>query len=283
MKVSWVVLTMGDRPASLERCVNSIQAQSVGGQIIVVCNGASSGSAPAGTEAMVSVTNVGVPAGRNLGLAAATGEIVFFIDDDAYLIDPGTAEAVCLLFTRNSNLDAVSLRVQDARGETARRHVPRLGRTNPGRSSFVTTFLGGACALRADAFRAVGGYCDEFFYAHEESDLAWRIIDRGGEIFYRGDPAVVHEVQQYSEHRNISFLSARNRIWLARRRLPMPIAVIHGVLWTGISLLRSRSVAQVWAVLAGAREGLRSIAGDRAPMRWSTVVTMSKLGRPPII
>ena len=43
----------------------------------------------------------------------------------------------------------------------------------------VTAFLGGAVAVRRQAFDAAGGYPGEYFYALEETDLALGMIDAG--------------------------------------------------------------------------------------------------------
>jgi GT2 family glycosyltransferase len=147
----------------------------------------------------------------------------------------------------------------------------------------VTTFLGGACAIRRKVFERCGGYPKRFFYSHEESDLAWRALDAGFKIEYRGDVRVLHPAAAPSRHPDYHFRSARNRVWLARRRLPWLIAIVHVGVWTVRSLVRAGSAEGRVQVRRGFRAGLAEDAGTRAPISWKTVWRMTKLGRPPVI
>lgn len=74
MKLSCVILTMGDRGEELERAIRSALAQrGVHLEVIVVANGADV-VAPATVSVLRLPENVGVAAGRNAGVAAASGE-----------------------------------------------------------------------------------------------------------------------------------------------------------------------------------------------------------------
>jgi hypothetical protein len=61
-------------------------------------------------------------------------------------------------------------------------------------------FLGGACALRREAYDSVGGYFTELFYGHEELELSWRLIDAGWMIEYLDDVRVTHPKTDISRH-----------------------------------------------------------------------------------
>ncbi|HEX9855248.1 MAG TPA: glycosyltransferase [Acidimicrobiia bacterium] len=281
---SWVVLSMGDRPRELAAAVESIGRQAdVEPEVLVVANGADV-PAPSGAGVLRLADNAGIPAGRNAGVRHTTGDIVFFLDDDACYADEGLASAVVAAFAAAPDLGIVSLRLRDpATGRTERRHIPRLGRSDPDRSSDVTTFLGGASAVRRKVFEDVGGFPDEFFYSHEETDLAWRALDAGWRIEYRADLEVLHPAQRPQRHDEYHRRSSRNRVWLARRRLPWVVAAIYVAVWSVISTLRSGSPAAARDVWRGIGEGLRADPGARVPMRWRTVWRMTMLGRPPII
>ena len=51
-------------------------------------------------------------------------------------------------------------------------------------SGAVTTFLGGGSVVRRAVAGPGGGAAGRFFYAHEETDLAWRALDAGWRIRY---------------------------------------------------------------------------------------------------
>jgi GT2 family glycosyltransferase len=168
-------------------------------------------------------------------------------------------------------------------GAGQRRHVPRLRAGDPARSSPVTTFLGGASAVRRSAFLQVGGLPERFFYAHEETDLAWRLLGEGYRIEYDAQTVMYHPQVPPTRHADFYRLNARNRVWLARRNLPWPLAVLYLLDWVVLTLVRERSGAALKAWFSGFLEGLREPAGERRPMAWRTAWRMLRLGRPPIV
>ena len=151
------------------------------------------------------------------------------------------------------------------------------------RSGPVTTFLGGACAIRREVLDRVGGLPDNFFYAHEETDLAWRALDDGWDIFYGANTAMFHPATAPSRHATYYRLNARNRVWLARRRLPWPLVPVYTGTWALLTVVRTRDRDGLSTWFRGFGEGWRTDPGDRDPMSWRTVWRMTRLGRPPII
>ena len=156
--LSCVVLTMGDRPADVARALQTLRDQT-GDPIetVVVGNGVQVEGLPEGVATLTLPENVGIPAGRNAGYAATTGDLVFFLDDDGWLPHPGTAQRVREQFAADPRLGILTLRILDPEtGQTQRRHVPRLRASDPGRSSDVTTFLGGGSVVRRAVLDQVG-------------------------------------------------------------------------------------------------------------------------------
>jgi GT2 family glycosyltransferase len=278
-----IILTMGNRPARLARAVASVREQETDAAVVVVANGCDIDEPP-GTTLIELPLNRGIPAGRNAGVAGIDADVVLFLDDDGAYHDKGVIGAVVAAFAADPRLGVISLRIDDdGGGLPERRHVPRLRASDPERSSEVTTFLGGASAVRRSLFDEVGLLPGAFFYGHEETDFAWRVLDAGYRIEYRGDLAIVHPAAAAHHHDEYYFRSARNRVWLARRRLPWPVAVVYVAVWLGLSLIRPGQWAGRKPTLLGFGAGLRESAGERKPMAWSTVARMARLGRPPII
>ena len=178
MKLSCVILTMGDRPAELARAIGSALAQQGDGlEVVAVGNGADVGPVPPGVKVVKLPENLGVAGGRNAGVDACGGDVVLFLDDDGWFPDPQLGTHVARRFAADPGLAVISFRVADPEGGPgARWHVPRLRAGDPERSSQVTTFAGGACAIRRAAYLEAGGLPEAFFYAHEETDLAWRLL-----------------------------------------------------------------------------------------------------------
>jgi GT2 family glycosyltransferase len=285
-----VIITMGNRPEELRDLLDSVAKQRGPAiEIAVVGNGSPLPELPPGVRAVELPENLGIPGGRNVGIEAfgpggREVDVLLFLDDDGLLPNEDTAELVREAFAADPRLGIVSFRIADPEsGITQRRHVPRLRASDPMRSSRVTTFLGGANAVRTAVFQEVGGLPDEFFYAHEETDLAWRALDAGWMIDYRADMVLFHPLTAPSRHAVYHRMVARNRVWLARRNLPWPLVPVYLGVWMLLTLLRRPSGPALKAWFGGFREGWRTPSGPRRPMRWRTVWRLARLGRPPII
>ncbi|MGP4111901.1 glycosyltransferase family 2 protein [Streptomyces sp. 4N509B] len=290
LRIGAVVLTRGDRPEELRTLLDSVARQD--GEpvdVVVVGNGSGLPELPVGVRSVELPENLGIPGGRNVGIEAfgpggCDVDVLLFLDDDGVLPDHGTAEAVRAAFDADPQLGIISFRIADpVSGDTQRRHVPRLRASDPLRSSEVTTFLGGATAVRTQVFQQVGGLPEHFFYAHEETDLAWRALDAGWRIAYRADLVLHHPATLPSRHPLYHRMTARNRVWLARRNLPLPLVPVYLAVWLMITLARRPSREGLKAWLGGFTEGWRTPCGPRHPMRWRTVWRLTRLGRPPIV
>lgn len=280
-----VVLTMGRRPDDLAAGLASLREQhDVELDIVVVGNGWDPVDLPDGVKALYLPENVGIPAGRNAGVPLVDGDLLFFLDDDAKLADDRFLATVAERFAAAPQLGLIQPRVVDPSGAVAPgRWVPRLKVGDPAQPGPATSLWEGAVAIRRELFERIGGWPDEFFYAHEGIDLVWRVWDEGAVAWYAGDLVVHHPVIDPARHDVYYRLNARNRVWLARRNLPVALEPIYVGSWVGMTLLRVHDRAALKAWFTGLREGIAVRPAGRKPMRWSTVVAMTKAGRPPII
>jgi GT2 family glycosyltransferase len=213
------------------------------------------------------------------------GELLFFLDDDARLPSPDTLARVQARFTAEPDVGLLQLRVAPSTpGVAPRDWVPRLRVGDPARSSDVTAVWEGAVAMPRAVFEQVGGWPAEFRYAHEGIDLAWRVLDTGRRVLYAGDIAATHPVYATAPHDYSAYHGARNRMWLARRHLPLPLAVLYVLSFAARTLpLLWRSRARMAQAARGYRDGLRGPCGPRRPLRARTLWRMTKAGRPPVI
>lgn len=290
LTVGAVVITMGNRPRELQALLDSVAEQrGPAVEVAVVGNGAPLPPMPPGVRTVELPENLGIPGGRNAGIelfgpGGRDVDVLLFLDDDGLLPGDDTAELVRAAFDADPRLGIISFRIADpVTGVTQRRHVPRLRASDPMRSSRVTTFLGGANAVRTAVFQQVGPLPAEFFYAHEETDLAWRALDAGWMIDYRSDLVLHHPTTSPARHAVYHRMVARNRVWLARRNLPWPLVPVYLTVWLALTLLRRPSGQALRAWFGGFREGWAAPSGERRPMSWRTVWRLTRLGRPPII
>ena len=283
-RIGVVVLSQGDRPVALSRCLSTLLDQR-GVELDVVCvgNGWSPAGLPPEVRTVALAENVGIPAGRNVGAQAADGDLILFFDDDAWAPDPHALRRLAAHFV-DPTLGAVQARIADPDGTTLRRWVPRARVGDPTRSGPAFTLLEGVALLRRAAFDAAGGWSGEFFYGHEGIDLAWRLWDGGWRLYYDADVVIHHPATVVTRHAEYYRMNARNRVWLARRNLPWPLLPIYLGTWTVITLTRFvRRPAGLRTWLRGNVEGWRTPCGPRRPMRWRTVLRLARLGQPPVI
>jgi len=141
----------------------------------------------------------------------------------------------------------------------------------------------GAVAVRRGVFDKVGGWPAEFRFVHEGVDLAWRILDAGFRVHYAGDIVALHPppapVAAGDRHAYSAYYGARNRVWLARRHLPLPL----GALFVASFAVRTLPRVDARAALRGYRDGARGPYPERRKLRARTLWRMLRVGRPPLI
>ena len=284
-KFGVVVLTMGNRPDDLNRGLASLLNQrEVDLDVVVVGNGWQPVGLPEGVKGHGLSENLGIPAGRNAGVSLVQGELLFFLDDDACLPEDDILARMAMQFAADPTLGMIQPRVVDPHGRKApRRWTPRVRVGDPARSSPAMNVWEGAVAVRRDAFEYASGWPEPFWYAHEGIDLAWRVWDGGFHVRYDGAIEVHHPAIQPTRHAEFYRYQARNRIWLARRNLPLAVGVPYVLVWAGVSAVRLRSRSALVETLRGYRIGLTQSGGERRPMSWRTIWRMTRAGRPPVI
>jgi GT2 family glycosyltransferase len=283
--VSVIVLTMGDRPVELDRCLRSALAQDLNQlEVFLLGQGWEPRGLPDGVRSLGIPVNLGSPAGRNFAVTQTSGEYFMFLDDDAWIPDAGMLRAALNAFEASPGLAMVVPRITDVDGTTLRRWVPRAHVGDPAVSGPAFMCPEGVTIFRRSAWQEVGGFPANFQYGHEGVELCWRLRNHGWEASYDADLIVHHPAVPPTRHSYYQRLNARNRVWVARRNLPLPLIPVYVGVWTAISLARNGTdwaATRSW--LAGWVEGWTTSPGRREAMRWRTVLRLARLGQPPVI
>ncbi len=241
---------------------------------------------PAGVRGVGLAEDRGIPAGRNAGVAHARGDLLFFLDDDAALAEPDALARVASRFASDPGLGLAQLRViaRDG-GRPSRDWVPRVRVGDPARGSEVTAIWEGAVAMPRSVFEQVGGWPDEFRFVHEGVDLAWRVMDAGYRVEYLGAPAVLHPAPLAvpARHGYSLYYGMRNKVWLARRHLPLPLGAVYTLSFVLRRAIGLRSAGDARALAKGLKDGVRQPCGERRRLRARTLWRMTRAGRPPVI
>ena len=282
-----VVLTRGDRPEMLDRAVASLLRQrGVEVDVAVVGNGWRPEGLPEAVTPVALAEDRGIPAGRNAGVEHTGGDLLFFLDDDASLAAPDALARVAARFQSDPGLGLLQLRVDPhGGGAPSRDWVPRLRVGDRTRSSELTAVWEGAVAIPRALFESIGGWPAEFRFVHEGIDLAWRVMDAGYRVEYAGDVAVEHPrpAPVPARHAYSLYYGIRNKAWLARRHMPLPLGVLYAGLFALRSAFRVRSAGDARALAKGLQDGIRQPCGPRRKLRPRTLWRMTRAGRPPLI
>ena len=282
-----VVLTQGRRPAELRAALESLLAQEgVEVDVVVVGNGWEPEGLPEGVRGVALPEDVGHPGGRNAGVPAVRGELLFFLDDDAALRGPDALARVAERHRAAGRRAAAAAR-RPARGRATppRDWVPRLRVGDRARSSDVTAVWEGAVAMPRAVFEQVGGWPAEFRFAHEGVDLAWRVMDAGLARALRGRHRGLHPVYAHRRRTTTRPTTARATGCGSRAaisRCPLAVLYVLGFMARTLPLL-ARSRRRLRAAARGYRDGLRGPCGPRRPLRVNTLWRMTRAGRPPIL
>ncbi|MHC5004580.1 MAG: glycosyltransferase family 2 protein [Planctomycetota bacterium] len=142
----------------------------------------------------VTIPNGGLGNARNVGLAAAKGEIVAYIDDDAYP-DPHWLHYLVHTFLTTDfvGVGGPNLPPPDD-GPIAECVANAPGGPNHALlSDRVAEHVAGCnMAFRRNALQEIGGFDPQFRIAGDEVDLCWRLQESGGELGFASAAVVWH-------------------------------------------------------------------------------------------
>ena len=163
--------------------------------------------------------NVGFARGANLGASRATGDVLVFLNPDAFL-QPGCLAGLvgelegrpspCIVGGRVLNADLTEQRGArrgDITPMTALMSLSRLaqrvpawrryevhweGDITPDGVAAVPTISGACFAMRRDDFLALKGFDEKYFLHVEDVDLCWRVRRAGGLVLFHPKAEVIH-------------------------------------------------------------------------------------------
>jgi hypothetical protein len=226
-------------------CLESLAAQTIPHRVLVVDNASTDGTTAllAGfpeVDVLRLDSNTGFAGGAQAGLDRVGTEFAAFLNNDA-TAEPGWLAALLAPFDDGATVSAVTSRIllaADRRINNAGGAMTRWGAGydrgygEPDGPPYdepvdVGFCCGGACALRTQAARAVGGFPVEYFLYYEDTDLSWRLGLTGQRIRYAPDAVVHHLHSASSDQRSTSFAfyNHRNQLLTVLRNAPVPLAL----------------------------------------------------------
>jgi GT2 family glycosyltransferase len=248
VQVSVIVLAHGDEPylrASVDAILASLDGagKAVDLELILIDNGASAAVAGIGPDPRMSMVrpqwNLGFAGGCNAGAGHARGRDLVFVNSDAIvapdaihvltsaLTDPGLgivtaavrlADKPDLMNTVGNPVHYLGVVWAGGFGEPHEQHAVRTD---------VASASGAFFAVRHDRWDELGGFDDQYFAYHEDTDLSLRVWQRGYRVQYEPD-AVARHHYEFSRNPTKQYLLERNR-WITVLTV-FPGKVLAGVL-----------------------------------------------------
>jgi GT2 family glycosyltransferase len=208
----------------LEQCLLSVvrAMEGIDGEIIVVDNASPDGSVemvrrhfPQATL-IANTENSGFPKGNNLGVAQAKGEYLCILNPDTVVAEDTFRKALGFAGSKK-NLGILGVRLIDGAGRflpESKRGVPTpfvaftkiagwhkfggffnryyAGHLGEGGSGKVDVLVGAFMLMKAETYRAAGGFDENCFMYSDDIDLSYTVLKSGKENYYFGGAAIIH-------------------------------------------------------------------------------------------
>lgn len=166
-------------------------------EVIVVNDGSTDGTATiagAYDVRLITTENRGLSSARNTGWRAATGEIVAYLDDDAYP-DPDWLSHLAATFLRTRDVGVGGPNIAPP-GDGPIAKCVALAPGNPIHVMLTDReaehIPGCNMAFRREALEAIGGFDEQFRIAGDDVDVCWALRERGWTLGFSPAAMVWH-------------------------------------------------------------------------------------------
>lgn len=177
--------------------------------------------------------NLGVAGARNIGYEMARGDVLYFIDDDAFIISDGFCLNEAYRYLKNhEEVQALSTKVWDELWNGVLPEITAKG--NPMKDGVqLRSFIGCSHFLKKDDTLSVPIYPGNLFYGGEEIYLSYKIFRLGKEVEYYEGVFVEHHPSKNT--RASKYEIYRNRVlnWYIVKRYfyPKPFLLMSKILF----------------------------------------------------
>lgn len=223
-----VVIPTHNRIELLRKVLDSVLAQTVQSEILVMDDASSDGTREMVQRDYPQVryfredNSCGPTFQRNKAAELTEAPILFTIDDDCILTSPKTIEQTLAGFD-HPRVAAVSMPFINVLADS----VLRTAAPGPGDVIAAFEFLGGMVALRRDVYRALGGYHSYMFIQVEEPDLAIRMLDAGYIVRLGWADPISHMESPLRDVAGRLRQGARNHVLFSFYNVPWPYFPMH--------------------------------------------------------
>jgi GT2 family glycosyltransferase len=280
-----VLIVTWNRKDDVLEAVRSVYAQSYRPvEVLVVDNGSTDGTLDALAQTYPQARsialgeNAGASAGRNAGIAAARGDIIFLLDSDASL-GPDTLTSAVSKLQSEPAVGVIACKIVNAATKQLDRHAgwafSEKDRADQDRPWRAYRFSEGGAAVRREVFERAGDFWDRLFFGREGEELSLRIWDAGYGILYWPEAIVYHRVsplQSFSRPEK-EYYDLRNSLYIGLARYPWWMLLAFLPLRLGASLVRGvrrRYLRYTVKALLDVLRHAPALLRERRPVKSST-------------
>lgn len=280
-----VVIATWNRKADVLETIQSVYDQDYQPvEIVVVDNGSTDNTVESVRAAYPDVTlvalheNAGATRGRNAGIKAARGEIVFLLDSDASMgVD--SISSVVKKFQEAPAVGAIACKVVNFYTRQLDRTAGWVfsERVKPRQDEEFPAFRVSECgsAFRKEVLDRIGGFWEYIFFNREGEELCLRVWDAGYSVLYFPTSKVYHRVspsrrieggmREYTDvHYMLAIYLARYTWWMILIFLPLRLAVSF------FKGLRKKQLGYVLRALLRVARDLPLLLRERRPISNAT-------------
>ncbi|WP_367871205.1 glycosyltransferase family 2 protein [Luteolibacter sp. Populi] len=232
----------------------------------------------------VNEKNGGPAVTRNRGIREAKGDIIVGFDSDVTIPDPLLLSKVVARFSEHPQVDGLAFRLLKPDGKSE--DTPRWWHPVPikdyaDKEFYTSYFSGTAYAFRHEALVKAGMYPEILYMHYEEVELAYRILDGGGEILHCPDLVALHHANEVSRRSEVTvFYKPRNQILLAAACLPGAKAVqyiLPRVCYQFAKACRGGHMKDFFRAMRSARTLLPALLKNRKPLKFETLQRIGEM------
>lgn len=225
IEISLVILTCNQRDYTL-RCLDSLRIfmENPANELILVDNGSTDNTIETVRNTFKNIhiiklqRNVGVAAGRNIGLRAANGRHLMILDNDT-IADTDTIVNLSKYLDENTEIGLVAPRLISPKGDvqTSYRAYPglfvkisnvlrgkrRTSITNERIMLPIEPFyvIGAAQMFTKEVYMASNGLDENIFYGPEDADFCMSVRAIGKKVVYLPQYTIIHDWQRSTTSR----------------------------------------------------------------------------------
>lgn len=229
IKVSIIILTF-NRQKLIQKCLDSLYDNiSSNYEIIVIDNGFTDGALNLLKKykrliVIENSNNVGVAAGRNIGIKKAKGKYIIFLDDDAY-VSQMSFEKIIKYMEKNNKVGIIGPKILYPNGKIQEsvRHFPTImsilwrglllyrlfpdikfyskyvmKKFNHNEIKEVDWVLGACQIIRKKVFDTIGILDEKYFFGYEDIDFCYRAKIAGWKTIYYPYSTIYHNYARES-------------------------------------------------------------------------------------